>query len=453
MRKLIIKKERNLLLYSHVIKDYPLLEKRLLKHTTIDEQILKKENATEEELNIYRMRNDIVTQAKNEWQIDPNRSVDLFTDDKKVRCEVCGMPIKNVFYIKNSINQNSLRTGSECIKHFAITDNQHLNSLLKNAKQLKRREGIENIFPGIDLLIYQWKNFIEEQPIVIIKALSNQYYELGESLNSIYKPYLKHENKSDKDSEDAIRGILDQREKIVTEISHHVEAHKDDVLYPPNRVLRQMDPQGVAKLKEDGCITSKTLFRIRDDEVAKKVFEKYDTFFKINKINILKISPKNGIDFRINRQANIILTAPFGVFCKRYGEAILKENGIETIISERDLVGVGRVIEDRSFESLIYFMQDLYLKESPYAIEELYYEYKEVYFLVKNGLNREYLKVELAGLEEIARETVYFKGTENKKKIHMFLDECREKPGNVMSRSNYLFIKEQREANSRRSGF
>lgn len=441
------------MLYSQVIKDYPLLEKRLQKHTTIDEQILKKENATEEELNIYRMRNDIVTQAKNEWQIDPSRSVDLLPDAEKVQCEVCGTRIKNVFHIKNSINQNSLMTGSECIKHFAITDNQHINSLLKNAKQLKRREGIENIFPGIDLLIYQWKNFIEEQPIIIIKSLSNQYYELGESLNSIYKPYLKHENKSDKDSEDAIRGILDQREKIVAEIIQHVETHKDDVLYPPNRVLRQMDPQGVAKLKEEGCITPRTLFRIRDDEVAQKIFEKYDAFFKINKINILKISPKNGIDFRIKRQANIILTAPFGVFCKRYGEALLKENGIETIISERDLVGVGKVVEYRSFESLIYFMQDLYLKESPYAIEELYYEYKEVYFLVKNGLNQEYLKVELAGLEEIARETVYFKETENKKKIYAFLDECRKKPGNVMSRSNYFFIKEQREANSRRSGF
>lgn len=43
MRKLIIKKERNLLLFSHVINDYPLLKKRLEKHTTIDEQILKKE--------------------------------------------------------------------------------------------------------------------------------------------------------------------------------------------------------------------------------------------------------------------------------------------------------------------------------------------------------------------------------------------------------------------------
>ncbi len=104
MRKLIIKKERNLLLFSHVINDYPLLKKRLEKHTTIDEQILKKEKATAEEYNIYRMRNDIVTQAKNEWEIDTSRSVDILSDDKKVRCEVCGMPIKNVFYIKNSIN-------------------------------------------------------------------------------------------------------------------------------------------------------------------------------------------------------------------------------------------------------------------------------------------------------------------------------------------------------------
>ncbi|MEL7662451.1 hypothetical protein [Acetobacterium wieringae] len=71
------KKERNLLLFSHVINDYPLLKKRLEKHTTIDEQILKKEKATVEEYNIYRMRNDIVTQAKNEWEIDTSRSVDI----------------------------------------------------------------------------------------------------------------------------------------------------------------------------------------------------------------------------------------------------------------------------------------------------------------------------------------------------------------------------------------
>lgn len=60
-----------------MISDYPLIKKRLEKHITIDEQILKKEKATNVELNIYRMRNDIVTQAKNEWEIDTSRSVDI----------------------------------------------------------------------------------------------------------------------------------------------------------------------------------------------------------------------------------------------------------------------------------------------------------------------------------------------------------------------------------------
>jgi hypothetical protein len=399
------------------------------------------------------MRNDIVTQAKNEWEIDTSRSVDILSDDKKVRCEVCGMPIKNVFYIKNSINQNSLRTGSECIKHFAITDKQHLDSLLKDAKRLKRREGIENIFPGINLRIFQWKNFIEDQPIIINDSLAKQYYALGDSLSSVYGLYLKHENSSDKESEDEIRGILNETDKLISEISKYVKKHKGDVLYPPNRIFRSMEPTSIALLKQDGYITPRTLFRIRDDEVAQKIFEKYDAFFKTNRITILNVSPKHGVDYRIKRQANIILTAPYGIFCKKYGAEILRVNDIETIVSERDLVGVGKVIEYRSLESLIYIMQDLYLKESPYAIEELYYEYNEVYFVVNNGLSREYLKVELPGLEAIARETVYFKGTENKKKIHMFLDECRKKPGNVTSRSDYLFMKEQREANSRRSGF
>ena len=453
MKKLIIKKERNLLLFSDVINDYPLLKERLEKHTTIDEQILKKEKATEEELNTYRMRNDIITQAKNEWEIDISRIVELLSDNEKVRCEICGMPIKNVFFIKNSINQNTLKTGSECIKKFGIADKQHMDSLVKNAKRLKRRQEIENIFPGIDLMIYQWKNFIENQPIIIGDSLSKQYYALGESLNSIYTSYLKHENSSDKDSEDAIRGILNEADVIISEISKYVKKHKNDVLYPPSRIFRSMEPQSVALLKQDGYITPRTLFRIRDDEVAQKIFEKYDAFFRTNRITILNVSPKHGVDFRIKRQANIVLKAPYGIFCKKYGAEILRANDIETIASERDLVGIGKVIEYRSLESLIYIMQDLYLKESPYAIEELYYEYNEVYFVVNNGLSREYLKVELPGLEAIARETVYFKGTENKKKIHVFLDECRKKPGNVTSRADYLFMKEQREANSRRSGF
>lgn len=453
MKKLIIKKERNLLLFSHVINDYPLLKKRLEKHTTIDEQILKKEKATDEELNIFRMSNEIVTQAQNEWHIDPNRTVDLLPNDKKIRCEICGARIKNVFYIKNSINQNSLRTGSECIKQFAITDKQHMANLLKDAKRLKRREEIENIFPGINLRIFQWKNFIEDQPIIINDSLAKQYYALGDSLSSVYGLYLKHENSNDKESEDEIRGILNEADKLISEISKYVKKHKGDVLYPPNRIFRSMEPTSIALLKQDGYITPRTLFRIRDDEVAQKIFEEYDAFFRTNRITIIKVSPKNGVDYRIKRQANIILTAPYGIFCKKYGAEILRVNDIETIASERDLVGVGKVIEYRSLESLIYIMQDLYLKESPYAIEELYYEYNEVYFVVNNGLSREYLKVELPGLEAIARETVYFKGTENKKKIHMFLDECRKKPGNVTSRADYLFMKEQREANSRRSGF
>ncbi len=59
----------------------------------------------------------------------------------------------------------------------------------------------------------------------------------------------------------------------------------------------------------------------------------------------------------------------------------------------------------------------------------------------------------MPGLEEIVRETLYFKGAENKKIIHVFLVECRKKPGSGTSRADYLFMKEQREVNSRRSGF
>lgn len=241
--------------------------------------------------------------------------MDLLPDDKKVTCEVCGRPIKNVFYIKDSINQNSLRTGSECIRHFAIADKQHLDSLLKNAKRLKRREEIEHIFPGIDLRIYQWSNFIENQPIIIQDALTKQYYALGDSLNSIYSSFLKQENTSDKDSEDEIRRILNESDNLIEEILRYVENHKDDVLYPKSRSFRQMEPQGVDWLKQDVYITPRTLFRIQDDEVAQKIFKKYDAFFKTNKITILNVSFKNGVDYRIKRQANIIQKAPYGVFC------------------------------------------------------------------------------------------------------------------------------------------
>ncbi|MBU4438214.1 MAG: hypothetical protein KJ779_01440 [Firmicutes bacterium] len=53
-------------------------------------------------------------------------------------------------------------------------------------------------------------------------------------------------------------------------------------------------------------------------------------------------------------------------FVKKYGADIFRVNDIETIVSERDLVEVGKVVEYRPLESLIYIMQDLYLKESPY---------------------------------------------------------------------------------------
>jgi hypothetical protein len=73
---------------------------------------LKKEKATEEELNIYRMRNDIVTQAKNEWQIDSSRNAEILPNDKKVPCEVCGTPIMNELYIKNSMDEWRKKPGN-----------------------------------------------------------------------------------------------------------------------------------------------------------------------------------------------------------------------------------------------------------------------------------------------------------------------------------------------------
>lgn len=77
-----------------------------------------------------------------------------------------------------------------------------------------------------------------------------------------------------------IRRILNESDELIEKILKYVKSHKDDVLYPPSRIFRQMEPQGVAWLKQDGYITPRTLFRIRDDEVAQKIFEKYDVFFR-----------------------------------------------------------------------------------------------------------------------------------------------------------------------------
>jgi hypothetical protein len=59
-------KERNLLLNSEVIGDYPLLLKRLEKHNSITEADIK--DATQEELDIYEIRQRIFEQAKKEWE-------------------------------------------------------------------------------------------------------------------------------------------------------------------------------------------------------------------------------------------------------------------------------------------------------------------------------------------------------------------------------------------------
>lgn len=448
-------KERNLLLNSEVIGDYPLLLKRLEKHNSITEADIK--DATQEELDIYEIRQRIFEQAKKEWEKSPTKTVDIVDKNENIKCDICNAPsLQEIHYIVNKINKKELRVGSTCITYFKYANQQEVDALIKDAKRLRRLTFLNNEVSGIDSIISQWDNFLINQPIIINDGLQQKYVCLGDEAKSIYSSFLKNDKNYNEEKLNRLKQIMKEKEQEKTKILDYVEKHKTDALYPPRQIFERMDTQGVDWLKKDGVINHGTLWRIKNNEVAKKIFEQNNKFFLANGISIKDVNTERGVKYTIRKQANIILTANFPEFCKNCGMEIVQNTEKIDAVKQKTLSEIGKVVDSKSLDNLLYTIQAKYLKNSKYRIADIYPEYNDVYIKVRLENEQKIFKVDLLKMEIVSRELAFSTTnsvTTNKKKLFDFIDGSVSDLNSLMDFTTYNELKKGRDRSYGKQGF
>jgi|BioPla2DNA2_1021312.scaffolds.fasta_scaffold11179_1 hypothetical protein len=166
MGLLVLKKEINLLKDSEIIKDYPLLKDFIENTPNMTDKDLP--NLNEDIQLFFRdIYPKVINEARSEWEVEKG-SIDYVEGDK-FSCELCGKrPINNICTIENKFTKKRLRIGTDCAD--GMDKNVNLKEVLAEKKKIKHIEKINTIFSGIERIINNWNEFIENQDLYIKKT-------------------------------------------------------------------------------------------------------------------------------------------------------------------------------------------------------------------------------------------------------------------------------------------
>lgn len=114
MKKIITTKDMNLLKYSEVTKDFPILINIIKEKPYLDIEDIQYLDAETESF-LVTVYPDLMRKAKNEWDVDSKR---MQYNEEKQRCQLCNRSTRNLYKLTNKLNGNRLIVGPSCINVF-----------------------------------------------------------------------------------------------------------------------------------------------------------------------------------------------------------------------------------------------------------------------------------------------------------------------------------------------
>ncbi|AFV02830.1 MULTISPECIES: hypothetical protein [unclassified Dehalobacter] len=276
MSKTIKMKERTLLIYSEVIKQYPDILELLGQNKNITNEFI--EGLPERQKNFFEnMYFPTLKIAIDEWEGDLKRIQDKGPDPSNwMRCSLDNVKNRHIFYIENKINKNSLNVGSECIKHFWDSwkhdyKGKNITQLKKEATRNRLLSDLNDVIPGIHRIIGEWNNKIDNCEIIIPMSLENPYFELGNEASRLLDYYL--EERVGIDCSEQFGGILKRQKQLIHEIDDYISAHHNDKYIPTKEIRSWLKINGqkaiLDMLKKNGRITWGTAHRIEEPSFIK----------------------------------------------------------------------------------------------------------------------------------------------------------------------------------------
>lgn len=381
MSKLLVKKsERNLLLVSEALKDFPKAYDFIREHPNI-----KDDNLSELPLGIQEFFSNLFERVKKnaieEWSANSKDAIYELEDDERIKCNLCGTEIKYVCEISNKISNKILVVGTECVKKFGIYTAVHIDKVLKEKRQIKKYEYMVKFYPNIEQDIQFWNDELEEYSkkhnIIILDKYEYPYTELGGILKALYAEYLKDTDTSiikSKSYVEKIRSIYEKRSDYMRDINIYANQNKNKDFIATKKIedwlISNDKRETLNYIKKNGIIDWRAAIQIQEPELASKFIKIFNIYFKKQNLNlkIHRLVPQKGLEVEVFYKYKVHLLLNYKDFMMFNGGVLFEQENLEQI----DLVNIIRnnsIIGEDSLYLTISLINDISKKQGVYIKE------------------------------------------------------------------------------------
>lgn len=395
MSKLVTLSQRNLLLKSDILKDYPKLKAFL--QTTPDMDSSELHTLDKEVRNLFNsgIFNAISNKAPQEWEVDKDRTLESAKELKNItRCQICNTKIKNICYIKNKINNNRLIVGSTCVTCFGILDKRDLDKILRERETIKRRAEINKSINNIEKTFQELDLFIEKSPIIIKNRVINKFAALKNEAVDLHKRYIDSNLESYEKIRiiNRIKDILPKIRVEKSKIIEYIDKNKANKFVVTKGMYRSVgyDDRCIPDLEEDGFVSEKNIFRIKDVEFIKSVitdFNKYLADYNMRIIRAYEFARDIYYQIDIGNQGQAIVDYKYSDFAFSYGSLVFGEEPLDDISIE-NIFKNSKIRSEKTITTILNSIEEIIVKRN-FELEDVNKEFNEI--IIKNCNNDKYI--------------------------------------------------------------
>lgn len=428
MREQILKKERNLMINSTIIEEYPWLKKLLLANEKVSiDQI------DDEHKNSFRyVVPYILKQCGEEWKGDEsvlNPIEDM--GNKRRPCALCGTPNKYIYYIENRLNGNKLNVGRDCVEEFvdikSISEGISRNKLLKRAQEIRRMNDINDRFPGIQNKMDAWLVTVEKYPIVIPNSIKDPYNQKVKTITGVYNDYLK--GLKDDIVFAQIEEFIQSEYQFIKQFEDYIDRNSDNPLIATRKMIRWLedrkDSEIIELLNDTGEITRVSVPRVWEKEYFDKQHKQITVLFNTLGLNVLKFDNNdNHIVFAVGtNKINLIL--PYEKFLSHFGPLLIGEHPFVPFIIQNVIT----VSKEEDFMSIYHFIDQFrkLTKKWGIGLRETDNSIDQNIVYLKEKESKLYVQVKVQDLFKYAKGIVFGMNKPTKQNLENFITQT---PGN-----------------------
>ena len=398
MARLVTEKERNLILNSDILKDYPKFKEFLENTPTLDDSEIGILDEDMRNFFIGGIFNAVKGKAPKEWEVDKSKTLENDEEEPK-NCQICNHPIKNLYYIKNKMNGKYMVVGSICVNHFGILDKNELDKLLKERAIIKRREEINKAINNIEKTFRELELFIEKSPIIIKNKIIKQFMFLKNEASSLHKKYIESDLENHEKNEiiNKIKEILSKIKVEEDNINEYIDKNKNNKFVATKNIFKSIDYDDKSRidLEEEGFISDKNIFRIKDSEFIKSLIDDFNNYlmdYNMKIIGIYESSRDIYYQIDIGNRGFTIVDYKYKDFAFNYGSLLFGEQALEDI--NVDNIFKNSIIRsDETIKTIIESIEQIIEKRS-FQLNDVNKQFDEI--IIKNCKNDRYIIIKLS---------------------------------------------------------